>query len=124
MNHLLKVKECRSCYTDDEISELQIAIDDSETLVRSEEPSKPSKSYKRKTSDNAGHVLHTFEGAEETELERILKKNEYYKRQKKNPEFVEIEEAGETELEKILRKNEYYNRLKKDHEVSTYPINL
>ena len=151
LNHLLKVKECRSCYTDDEISELQIDIDDSGTQLRSEEPSKPSKSYKRKTSDNAGHLLHTFEGAEETELERILKKNEFYKRQKKNPEFVEIEEAEEaeeTELEKILKKNEYYKRLKKDHEfveildkpdesllpqpskndnagqVSTYPINL
>ena len=145
LNHLLMVKECRSCYTDEEISELQIAIDDSGTLGRSEEPSKP---YKRKANDNAGHVIHTFEGAEETELERILKKNDYYKRQKKAPEFVEIEEAEETELEKILKKNEYYNTLKKDHEfveildkpdesllpqpskndnaghVSTYPINL
>ena len=72
------MKECRSRYTDEEISELQIAIDDSGTLGRAEEPSKPAKSYKRKTN----------EGAEETELERILKKNEYYKRQKKDPEFV------------------------------------
>ena len=148
LNHLLMVKECRSFYTDEEISELQFDIDDSGTLGRAEEPSKPSKSYKRKTSANAGHVLHTFEGAEETELEKILRKNEYYKKQKKNPEFVQIEEAEETELEKILKKNEYYKRLKKDHEfveildkpdesllpqpskndnasqVSTYPINL
>ena len=73
----------------------------------------PSKPYKRKTNDNAGHII---EGAEETELERILKKNEYYKRQKKDPEFVKIEAAEDTELERILKKNEYYGRLKKDRE--------
>ena len=68
------------------------------------------------TPNSARKEIHITEGAEETELERILKKNEYYKRQKKDPELVEIEETEETELEKILKKNEYYRRLKKDHE--------
>ena len=73
----------------------------------------PMVNNKRKGNDNTGHVIHS---AEETGLERILKKNEYYKRQKKDPEFVEIEEAEETELEKILKKNDYYARLKKDQD--------
>ena len=77
---------------------------------------KPSKSYKRKTNDDAGHVIHIIDKAEETELERILRKNEYYKRQKKDSEFFEIEEAEETELEKILKKNDYYAKLKTDRE--------
>ena len=66
--------------------------------------------------NSARKEIHIIEGPEETELERILKKNEYYKRPKKDCEFVEIEEAAETELERILKKNEYYKRLKKDRE--------
>ena len=73
----------------------------------------PMVNNKRKANNNADHVIHS---PEETELEKILRKNEYYKRQKKDPEVVENEEAEETELEKILKKNEYYRRLKKDHE--------
>ena len=87
--------------------------------------------------NSARKEIHIIEGAEETELERILKKNEYYKRLKKNREnldkpdgsllpkpstskqediqiireFVEVEE---TELERILKKNEYYEKLKKN----------
>ena len=47
----------------------------------------PMVNNKRKGNDNTGHVIHS---AEETGLERILKKNEYYKRQKRDYEFVEI----------------------------------
>ena len=49
-----------------------------------EEPSKP---YRRKTNDNVGYII---EGVEETELEKILRKNEYCKSLKKDQEFVEI----------------------------------
>ena len=59
--------------------------------------------------------IQIIEEAEETELERILKKNEYYERRKNDRQFVEIE-VEETELERILKKNEYYKRLKKDRE--------
>ena len=61
-------------------------------------------------------TIEISDDCEETELERLLKKNEYFKRLKKDREFVEIEEAEETELERILKKNDYYKRLKKDRE--------
>jgi len=90
--------------------------------------------------NSARKEIHIIEGAEETELERILKKNEYYKRLKKNREIEEnlgkpdgsllpkpstskqedfqiigeIVEIEETELERILKKNDYYERLKKN----------
>ena len=39
--------------------------------------------------NSARKEIHITEGAEETELERILKKNEYYKRLKKNRENLD-----------------------------------
>ena len=92
--------------------------------------------------NSARKEIHIIEGAEETELERILQKNEFYKRLKKNREVVEnfdkpdgsllpkastskqediqiireFVEIEETELERILKKNEYYESLKKNRE--------
>ena len=68
--------------------------------------------------------IHIIEGAEETELERILKKNEYYKRLKKNRENLDkpdgslLPKPSTSKQEDIIGKN-----LENDNtgHVSTYP---